>query len=200
MSDHILNNTVMVLKANSLQGPRPTKGKLNKIVITHIRYIEGKIREADSNNKTFTEYKIESDFEDIIGMTNSEVQIFIYSKIIEDLTTCGYDVYFRNVPDDYTFYIKWGSAMANLEIENRKKILQIASYKYQNKKKQIHNNKINPNDSTGGLTKLNKGYLLKLHGPDSVYKDPNGVQAVQAAQSYIGDIEDEDWSTILNSN
>jgi hypothetical protein len=141
MTDKVLNNTIMTLKASSLQGPKPTKGKLSTLVVVHIRHIERLITEADADNKTFVAYNIESDFEDVPGMPNSEVQVFVYSKIIEDLTTCEYDVYFRNIPDQYTFFIRWGSPMANLEIENRKKILSIASYKYKNKKKDIHKKK-----------------------------------------------------------
>lgn len=223
MSDQILNNTVMVLKADSLQGPRPTKGKLNKIVITHIRHIEQEIKNADGNNKTYIDYKIESDFDDIPGMPNSEVQVFVYSKIIEDLTTCGYDVYFRNVRDDYTFFIKWGSAMASLELENRKKILKIASFKYQNKKKQIHIKKANklkgkdPNDTIRGLSNQmknlntsNKGSMLKTRplnygsqGAENSHLDYKDLQSVldgSDSDDEDEDLDDADWSSILNAN
>lgn len=214
MTDQVLNNTIMTLKSGTLKGPRPTQGKLSTIVITHIRHIEQKIREADTNNKTYIDYKIESDFQDVQGMLNSEVQIFVYSKIIEDLTACDYDVYFRNVPDDYTFYIKWGSPMARLELDNRKKILRIASYKYQNKKNQIHtknsqkfHNIKMADDTIRGLSrqigldreKPRKGVLLRRH-PEQGVLDYKFHQSDSDDPVGIVDSDGEDWSSYLGTS
>lgn len=162
MDDTDLHEPIMTLKADNLHGPKPTKGKLKKIVIEHIKYIEQKIKEADSENKTAIEYNIVSDF-DIPGMNNDDIQTFVYSKIIEDLSICGYEIAFRNEIDNYTFFITWRSKIAKLELDKRKKILNIASKKFKdyknmiiNKKSGLHkkNNKNNDDDILS-MNKLN---------------------------------------------
>jgi hypothetical protein len=203
MADYKIRKTIMNLKASSLQGPKPTQSKLHKMVVIHIRLIEQNIKEAIADNKTFIDYKIESDFDNIVGMTNSEVQTFVYSKIIEDLSVCEYDVFFRNIPDDYTFFIRWGSPMAKAEFENRKKIIQIASNKYKNKKKQIHMKKSNmmvkpkPNDNIREISRQMNQMSMSSQLPD--YKHLFGSEE----DENDGDEEEEegeDWSSILESN
>jgi hypothetical protein len=202
MSDRILNNTIMRLKASSLKGPQITQGKLSTIAITHIRHIEQKIKEADSNNKTFINYKIESDFADVQGMTNSEVQTFVYSKIIEDLTTCDYDVYFRNIVDDYTFFVKWNSRMAKLELENRKKILDIASNKYMDKKSQIHAKNSTARHSRKAADDNIKDLSRQIYNNPKrgqLIKPPQGVDLDYVdLQKLLDSVPDgEDWTSHL---
>lgn len=111
----LTDQNLMNLTASDLKDRNPEIGFLRGEVRRHVKSIEMAIRDAVKTKMTEIAYPIEQNFA-VTKLTNRTAQRFVYSGIIDQLQTNGFEIKLSMTKKGFHFIITWITELDHSEI------------------------------------------------------------------------------------